>query len=66
MKSLQRDIGWLVTFNGLPGTSVYNSGPNYAWATVPAGATSGLITVTTPEISSKSGVVQFIALPPYN
>jgi uncharacterized repeat protein (TIGR03803 family) len=41
-------FGASVTFNGAPGASVYNSGPNYAWATVPAGATSGPITVTTP------------------
>jgi uncharacterized repeat protein (TIGR03803 family) len=37
-----------VSFNGTPGTSVSNSGPNYVWATVPAGAVSGPITVTTP------------------
>jgi uncharacterized repeat protein (TIGR03803 family) len=37
-----------VSFNGTAGTSVSNSGPNYVWATVPAGAVSGPITVTTP------------------
>jgi hypothetical protein len=29
-------------------TSVYNAGPNYAWATVPAEASTGPITVTAP------------------
>jgi len=37
-----------VEFNGVPASSVESSGPNYVWATVPAGATSGPITVTTP------------------
>ncbi len=37
-----------VSFNGTPAESVTNSGPNYVIATVPAGATSGPITVTTP------------------
>jgi uncharacterized repeat protein (TIGR03803 family) len=37
-----------VQFNGLTATNVSNSGSNYVWATVPAGATSGPITVTTP------------------
>ncbi len=37
-----------VTFNGIPASSVTVSGPNYVWATVPAGASSGPITVTTP------------------
>jgi uncharacterized repeat protein (TIGR03803 family) len=37
-----------VSFNGTPGTDVAGSGPNYVWATVPAGASSGPITVTTP------------------
>jgi uncharacterized repeat protein (TIGR03803 family) len=37
-----------VQFNGAAATSVSNSGPNYVWATVPAGATTGPITVTTP------------------
>lgn len=37
-----------VEFNGVPATTVSNSGPNYVWATVPPGATSGPITVTTP------------------
>ena len=35
-------------FNGLAATDVYNSGPNYVWATVPPGATTGPITITTP------------------
>lgn len=37
-----------VQFNGVAATEVHNAGPNYAWATVPAGATTGPITVTTP------------------
>jgi uncharacterized repeat protein (TIGR03803 family) len=37
-----------VTFNGVPATSTTSSGPNYVWATVPAGAATGPITVTTP------------------
>jgi uncharacterized repeat protein (TIGR03803 family) len=37
-----------VEFNGVPATNVYSSGSNYVWATVPAGASSGPITVTTP------------------
>jgi hypothetical protein len=37
-----------VQFNGVAATTVTNSGPNYVWATVPAGATTGPITVATP------------------
>jgi len=37
-----------VQFSGTPATGVSNSGPNYVWATVPGGAASGPITVTTP------------------
>jgi hypothetical protein len=37
-----------VMFNGIPAASVANSGPNYVKATVPAGTTSGPITITTP------------------
>jgi hypothetical protein len=37
-----------VEFNGVPATVVRNSGSNYVWAAVPAGATTGPITVTTP------------------
>ena len=37
-----------VSFNGLAAASVTNSGPNYVWATVPAGAATGPVTVTTP------------------
>jgi hypothetical protein len=37
-----------VQFNGVPATVVRNSGSNYVWAAVPAGATSGPLTVTTP------------------
>jgi uncharacterized repeat protein (TIGR03803 family) len=37
-----------VQFNGVPAVAVSSSGPNYVWATVPAGAATGPITVTTP------------------
>lgn len=37
-----------VQFNGVPTTTASNSGSNYVWATVPLGATTGPITVTTP------------------
>lgn len=37
-----------VQFNGVPATTVSNSGSNYVFATVPAGATTGPITITTP------------------
>ena len=37
-----------VTFNGVTATAVSNSGPNYVLATVPSGATTGPITVSTP------------------
>ncbi len=37
-----------VALNGVPSEKVNNSGSNYIYATVPAGATSGPITVTTP------------------
>jgi hypothetical protein len=37
-----------VQFNGVAATDVSNSGPNYVYATVPAGATTGPITITTP------------------
>ncbi len=37
-----------VNFNGVPATAVSNSGSNYVWATVPAGATGGPISITTP------------------
>ncbi|MGO4879738.1 MAG: IPT/TIG domain-containing protein [Bryobacteraceae bacterium] len=37
-----------VEFNGAAATAVHSSGPNYVWATVPAGATTGPITVATP------------------
>jgi hypothetical protein len=37
-----------VEFNGVAAATVSNSGSNYVWATVPAGATTGAITVTTP------------------
>jgi uncharacterized repeat protein (TIGR03803 family) len=35
-------------FNGTAAKAVSSSGPNYVWAVVPAGATTGPITVTTP------------------
>jgi len=37
-----------VQFNGVAATEVTNSGSSYVWATVPPGATTGPITVTTP------------------
>ncbi len=37
-----------VTFNNVAAASASNSGPNYVWAIVPSGATTGPITVTTP------------------
>jgi uncharacterized repeat protein (TIGR03803 family) len=37
-----------VEFNGVPAAKVSNKGPNYVYATVPNGATTGPITVTTP------------------
>jgi uncharacterized repeat protein (TIGR03803 family) len=37
-----------VSFDGVAATAVRNSGPNYVFATVPQGATTGPITVTTP------------------
>ena len=41
-------LGASVQFNGVAATVVSTSGPNYVFATVPEGATSGPITVTTP------------------
>jgi len=43
-----------VEFNGVPATSVSSSGANYLWATVPAKASSGPITVTTPGGTARS------------
>jgi uncharacterized repeat protein (TIGR03803 family) len=37
-----------VEFNGAPAAKIANKGPNYIYATVPNGATTGPITVTTP------------------
>jgi hypothetical protein len=37
-----------VEFNGVPAAALSNSGPNYVYATVPPGATTGPITVSTP------------------
>jgi uncharacterized repeat protein (TIGR03803 family) len=37
-----------VAFNGVAAAKVSNSGANYVWAEVPAGATTGPVTVTTP------------------
>jgi uncharacterized repeat protein (TIGR03803 family) len=37
-----------VQFNGIAATTVSNSGSNYVLATVPTGATTGPITITTP------------------
>jgi hypothetical protein len=44
-------------FNGVPATAVSSSGSNYVWATVPAGATTGPITVTTPGGQSTTTAV---------
>lgn len=41
-------FGASVEFNGVPAPGAVNSGPNYIWVTVPAGATTGPITATTP------------------
>jgi uncharacterized repeat protein (TIGR03803 family) len=41
-----------VQFNGTASTRVAHAGPNYVYATVPAGATTGPITVVTPGGSS--------------
>jgi uncharacterized repeat protein (TIGR03803 family) len=41
-------FGASVQFNGVPATQAFNGGPNYVWAAVPAGATTGPITITTP------------------
>jgi len=41
-------FGASVEFNGVPAAKAVSSGPNYIRATVPEGATSGPITVTTP------------------
>jgi hypothetical protein len=37
-----------VQFNGVSASGAVSAGPNYVWATVPGGATSGPIAVTTP------------------
>jgi uncharacterized repeat protein (TIGR03803 family) len=37
-----------VQFNGVAASEVRRVGPNYVWATVPEGATTGPLTVTTP------------------
>jgi len=41
-------FGASVAFNGVPAPGAVNNGPNYVWVDVPAGATTGPITVTTP------------------
>jgi hypothetical protein len=41
-------FGASVQFNGVAAERVVNGGPNYVFATVPAGATTGPITITTP------------------
>ncbi len=41
-------FGASVQFNGAPATAVTNSGSNYVWAAVPAGATTGPLTIATP------------------
>jgi len=49
-------FGASVQFNGISATGVHNGGSNYVWATVPPGATTGPITVTTPGGSSTTKV----------
>ena len=46
-----------VQFNGAAAAKVEGSGPNYVYATVPAGATSGPVTVTTPGGTSTTSAV---------
>lgn len=41
-------FGASIQFNGVAALGAANSGPNYIWVDVPAGATTGPITVTTP------------------
>jgi uncharacterized repeat protein (TIGR03803 family) len=41
-------FGATVSFNGVAATKAVNAGPFYFWATVPTGATTGPLTVTTP------------------
>lgn len=43
-----------VSFNGVPAATVTSEGPNYVEAVVPPGATSGPVTVTTPNGSVTS------------
>ena len=43
-----------VSFNGIPAAHVSAIGPNYVRATVPAGATSGPLTISTPGGSTKT------------
>lgn len=43
-----------IRFHGVAAASVSNSGPEYVWATVPSGATSGPIEVTTPGGTAKT------------
>jgi hypothetical protein len=43
-----------VSFNGTAAATVRNISANYVFATVPAGATTGPITVTTPNGTASS------------
>ncbi len=43
-----RLFGATVTFHGVPAAGISVSGPNYIWATVPKGASSGALTVSKP------------------
>jgi len=45
-------LGAAVTFGGVAAADVKNAGPNYVWATVPKGAKSGPLVITTPGGSS--------------
>jgi uncharacterized repeat protein (TIGR03803 family) len=49
-----------VQFGSVPATAVSTSGPNYVWVTVPAGAVSGPVTVTTPGGTSTTRASFFV------
>jgi len=49
-------LGAAVKFNGVPAAMVSNSGPDYVWANVPAGASSGPVMVKTAAGTSSAPV----------